>query len=100
MKTYKLSTRNGLEEMLVHHSMQPVMLFDNLEDAIKAFEKEWEKLANTYTSFDDVDYNEDDVEESQKFHCRINLVIDGEVDFSSEGIQIEEDYTSAIFFKN
>ena len=100
MKTYKLTTRNELEEVSVHHTMKGEMNFDNLEDAIIAFEKESKELKETYKSFDDVDFGEEQVKDSDKYSCRINLIIDGEVDFESEeGLEIEETYTSELYFE-
>ncbi len=100
MKTYTLTTRNGLEEVLVHHTMKGEMNFDNLEDSIIAFEKESEELKETYQSFDDVDFGEEQVKDCDKYSCRINLLVDGEVDFDSEeGLAIEEEYTSKLYFE-
>lgn len=98
MKTYKLSTGNGVNEMNVHFRNESEMIFNTLEDAIKAFNIESQELKDTYQSFYNATFVQDEVKESDLVSCRLQLLIDGELIFEGEGLEIEEKYTSEIFF--
>lgn len=111
MKTYKLETFNGLyEELGIHHTKKDEMVFDNLKEAVLAFEKECESLKEHYQSFDDVDFEAEHVNASDLYGCQLRLLINGEhyddvddEDYHAEAketMAIEEEYVSPWFFED
>lgn len=74
MKTYKLTTGNGVNEMKIHSTSTDNLEFKNLKDAEKAFNKEVECLRSTYTNQEDVDYSIDEVRESEQCRTRVDLI--------------------------
>lgn len=83
MKTYKLTTGNGVNEMKIHSTMTDNLEFSNLQDAEKAFNKEVECLKDTYTNQNDVDYPIDQVKESEQCRTSVDLITfdeDGDVE--------------------
>ena len=73
-KTYKLTTGNGVNEMKIHSTSTDNLLFTNLEDAEKAFNREVECLKETYTNQKDVNYSIDEVKESEQCSTRVDLI--------------------------
>lgn len=101
---FVLTTWNGLDDVMVHHTLMMKMEFDNLKDAVLAFKKEIENLENNYYSYDemvldDIDFTGDLVRNCEKFHCELSLLIDGKIDFESkEAKKIEKKYTSDVYY--
>ena len=69
--TFKLTTGNEVNEMLIHHTMSDSLCFSSIEEAKKAFKKESDELKNTYKSSSDLDYSIDTVAESDKVRTRL-----------------------------
>lgn len=90
MKIYKLKTGNGVNDTLIHHTMERDAEFETLEDAIEAFEKEVAALEASYTPINDFP-NPDAFKESDCVSTHLELWIDNEPGFDSEDQQIQDE---------
>ena len=83
---YKLITGNGVNDMLIHHTMKSEMKFDNLKDAEKAFHEEVKELSEAYKSLDALGFTYDDVKESEKVRTKVYKINDEENEIIFESV--------------